>query len=644
MVGPYRRSDLHASRLIYEMAAEKSATIGNDTLQCKSLLNSAVLCNELGDFEAAGKYLRKADQLAENAKHVELQIKVNGETGRMFVFNEQPDEALHYYKKVIDKCTDPKFNNIKAIVLGNIGGIFYEKSRDFEEKDMMILEGIPYTKASFFLAEKLGNTQLIINQGNNLALMYADLGKVDSSLYFLDAIKPLINEDNLKSLSTYYSNLGKVTLLQGSSESALIAYKQSLSYTMKTKAVYDEYNIYKALSVLYEKIGEVNEALMYEKKATTLHDSLVNAENFGKLAELQTRYEREKNEGQILKLHSEQNLRELQLTRQKVLAQSLAFEADQQRNEALLLSHRNEMQQLEIRQQSDRLEKGALQAKADSQAIRLTLQDNVMKSDLINRQRRIGLGMLVLTFVLGSFVFGLNHLNQSRKRAYEQLAKTNEAIKIQSEIMQQQTKTIAGFKAQMNPHFVFNALHKIQGSIFSGQTDEAALQLRQMAGLMRTTFENAHREEITLDEELTFLRNYVEFEQKNRTIPFFFSTEISGETDGLLLPPMMIQPLIENSLKHGISDLQKDGFVKLKIKARQGGRLLISVEDNGIGMAIDQTSSKKKWHALSVLENRVQLAMNDINAENEEIFKITSPVEDERGTKTEFHLPSKYAY
>ena len=644
LVTKYRRSDLKTSRLIYEIAAEKSALIGNDTLWCKCLLNSAVLCNELGDFSTAGNYLRKADQLAENSGHTELQIKVLGETGRLYVFNDQPDEALNYYKRVVEKCKEPKFNNIRSVVLGNIGGIYYEKSKTETDRKIWIHQGLPYTKESFQLANKMNNLQLTINQGNNLALMYADLEIADSSLYYLNIINPLIRNDNLKSLSTYYSNLGKVRMLSGNHDEALEAYKQSLSLTMQTKAAYDEFNIYKSLSTLYEGIGQMTEALKYERKAVFLHDSLINAENFSKLAELQSLYEKEKSEGQILKLRSEQNMKDLEISRQRALARSLEFESDLQKKVSELLFQKNQMQEMEILAQSDRLEKNKLQAKADSQAIKLTLQDNAIKSDLISRQRRIGTGMLILTFILGAFAFVLHRLNQSRKRAYEQLAKTNEAIKAQSEILQHQSKTIAGFKAQMNPHFVFNALHKVQGSILSGQTEEAALQLRQMAGLMRITFDNAQRDEITLDEELTFLRNYVAFEQKNRILPFNFTTEISGDTDGLLLPPMMIQPLIENSLKHGISEMQKDAFVKLQIDARPDGKVLICVEDNGKGMSAEHHKIRNKLHALSVLQNRVELAMGNLVVENGINFKITSPVSDHHGTKTEFYLPSKYAY
>jgi len=643
LVSQYRRSDLKASRLIYEIAAEKSSRIGNDTLLCKSFLNCGVLCNELGDFNAAGNYLRKADQLAEKSGHLELQIKVLGETGRMYVFNDQPEEALRYYIRVVEKCKEPKFNHIKSIVLGNIGGIYYEKSKTENDKHLLINKGLPYTKESFFLAEKLNNKQLLINQGNNLALMYADLSRADSSMYYLDIIKPLIQKDNLKSLSTYFSNLGKVQILQGKPQEALVAYKQSLSMTMQTYAAYDAYNIYKSLSVLYEDLGQIDQALLYEKKAGILHDSLVNAENFKKLVELQSLYEKEKSEGQIMELKANQSFQELQISKQKALSKYLAFEAELQRNQAQLFSQKNQMQALEIGRQSDRLEKNRLQSKADSLAIKLTLQDNTLKANLIKRQRYIGFGLLLTSLFLSLFATGLYALNQSRKKAYKQLADTNEAIKVQSEVMRLQTKTIAGFQAQMSPHFVFNALHKVQGSILSGRSNEAALQVREMAGLMRSTFDNANRDEIPLEEELSYLHNYLDFEQKYGSSPIAFYTETFGDIDGLLLPPMMLQPLIENSLKHGFSLEVKDAYIKLIIDARQGEKLFVCIEDNGKGI-LKLPDAYNEVHALSILKSRVALAFGHHHTVNEEVFKVVSPIKDGGGTKIEFYLPLKYAF
>jgi ligand-binding sensor domain-containing protein len=147
-------------------------------------------------------------------------------------------------------------------------------------------------------------------------------------------------------------------------------------------------------------------------------------------------------------------------------------------------------------------------------------------------------------------------------------------------------------RAQINPHFIFNALVAIQGFVYKKENIEAGRYLGEFSKLIRLTLENTRQEYITLSREIEFLEYYLKLQQLRYNYKFQFSIIADGdiETELLQIPPMLTQPFIENSIEHGLSEKEGDGLIEIKI-AYDRGFISISVEDNGIGR--NQSQARK---------------------------------------------------
>lgn len=147
-------------------------------------------------------------------------------------------------------------------------------------------------------------------------------------------------------------------------------------------------------------------------------------------------------------------------------------------------------------------------------------------------------------------------------------------------------------RAQMNPHFIFNVLNSIQGFIIQGDKTASARYLAKFSKLVRTALEHSDAGQVSLEEELAFLRNYLELEQLRFQKQFDFSINVHPDIDQSVwqVAPMMIQPYIENAILHGLSPLEIKGHLRIDIEPTTDG-LFVRIADNGIGI---KASKKKK--------------------------------------------------
>jgi LytS/YehU family sensor histidine kinase len=193
----------------------------------------------------------------------------------------------------------------------------------------------------------------------------------------------------------------------------------------------------------------------------------------------------------------------------------------------------------------------------------------------------------------------------------------------------------------MNPHFIFNALNNIQGFVVSDQKEKTVQQLQLFSDLMRQTLNNSENETISLDKEIAYLKLYVNFEKQRFKNPIDFIMEVPGEAEAILIPPMMIQPLIENAFKH--AGLQNRENARIVLRVTEDDHLLhVEVSDNGKG--IDTSSGFiKASHAFSIIRSRIQLLFEAANREMKpDYFQVISP--ERSGTSIRFSLPLQYKF
>ena len=220
--------------------------------------------------------------------------------------------------------------------------------------------------------------------------------------------------------------------------------------------------------------------------------------------------------------------------------------------------------------------------------------------------------MLLVVLIVGLSIF-LILKQRYRSLHRRQLEKTK--ILIQNSELH-----LRSLQLQMNPHFIFNALTSIQYLILSKNVRNSILYLGNLASIIRSSLELASEDYILLIDEIEFLKKYIQIEMLRfkESLQINFQNECTNKD--LLIPPMLIQPLIENAIKHGITARKEGGQITIVFQ-QINNSMEVVIEDNGIGRKASQLNqdTDKKHFGLKVVESRLKL-INEI--EKTEINKL----------------------
>ncbi len=202
-------------------------------------------------------------------------------------------------------------------------------------------------------------------------------------------------------------------------------------------------------------------------------------------------------------------------------------------------------------------------------------------------------------------------------------------------------------RAQMNPHFIFNAINSIQNYMLDNDLDAALNYLSDFAKLIRLTLDNVSKKEILLDDELNYLKYYLSLEQMR--FGKIFETEIilsvECENRKIIIPSMILQPYVENSIKHGFVYKNEGGKIKLEFAILDNNILKCIIEDNGIGRdrsrEINRNRKSHQSKGTFITTERLSL-LNQIKKRKG--YKVeTIDLYDEQniacGTRVEIYLP-----
>ncbi len=204
------------------------------------------------------------------------------------------------------------------------------------------------------------------------------------------------------------------------------------------------------------------------------------------------------------------------------------------------------------------------------------------------------------------------------------------------------------FRLQMNPHFMGNSLLAIQNFIYSHNPKEAGNYLSDFAKLFRLILNNSKSEFITLSKELETLELYLKLQSLRFPKKFEYAFEVDENIDpeGIMIPPMLAQPMIENALEHGLFTKEGNGHLLIRFMHRSD-HLVFEVDDDGIGLtAALKLSIRKTDHtstALQITRERISILAKKYG------FKVIFDIEEKKdkegnilGTNVRFTLPFKY--
>lgn len=198
--------------------------------------------------------------------------------------------------------------------------------------------------------------------------------------------------------------------------------------------------------------------------------------------------------------------------------------------------------------------------------------------------------------------------------------------------------------AQMNPHFIFNALNSIQSFLLYDENELAERYLLKLSKLIRLTLTNSRETEITIQKEIDSLQMYLELEQMRFKNRFVFQIETSLTKEGLtkFIPPMLIQPFAENAIIHGFKGLEQGGEIRLNFLQIDGSRLIVEIIDNGVGYAKSKASTKDSDHksyATEITSERLNLFKERYQSEFDFSIENLEEKGNLRGTKVTISIP-----
>jgi ligand-binding sensor domain-containing protein/anti-sigma regulatory factor (Ser/Thr protein kinase) len=205
---------------------------------------------------------------------------------------------------------------------------------------------------------------------------------------------------------------------------------------------------------------------------------------------------------------------------------------------------------------------------------------------------------------------------------------------------------MSALRAQMNPHFLFNCLNSIKFFIINKETEAASDYLTKFSRLIRLILSNSKSEVIPLSNELEALRLYVELEALRFDQQFNFTMEVADDvqTEFIEVPPMVIQPFVENAIWHGL--LHKDGQGNLRVSvAVEDGELLCEIEDDGVGRERaaalkSKSATREKSMGMDITRNRLTRMKHSGTGDRRlEIIDLTAADGSAGGTLVRIRIP-----
>jgi LytS/YehU family sensor histidine kinase len=196
-------------------------------------------------------------------------------------------------------------------------------------------------------------------------------------------------------------------------------------------------------------------------------------------------------------------------------------------------------------------------------------------------------------------------------------------------------------RAQMNPHFVFNALNSIKSYIIKNSKEEAADYLTKFSQLIRAVLRNSTQKEISLKDELEALTLYLQIENLRLNQPFEYEINIEKDIDpaGTAFPPLIIQPFVENSIWHGFVHKKTGGKLTINIR-KDEDKMSIDVIDDGVGREkskeIEKSRERKRSYGIEITETRLN---NITDKADIQIIDLYDDKGGSKGTQVEIKLP-----
>lgn len=527
-----------------------------DTVRVSLLLNMADALVWNSPQEAL-TYVKQAARLTDELGWQKGKAYALRQEGLIYYEQSDPIRAMdrfHAALKVAEPLQDQAF---EASIYNNIANIYsdlkqYDKALDHYNRLLAISQG-------------LRDTAKIVIATVNIASVYIERQQLSMGITNLTTALPLARATgNQRFEMAIQNNLGRALAKQGNDESALDHFNACLDLAEQLGSDGIKANVLNSIGEILFNRHQYTEAEHRSKAALTL------AEKVGAL-------EWQANAWRTLsRIHERQNKpnEALHAYKQFITLRDSAINDDRKAEIA-----RNEMQ------------------------FALEKQEAVAASEM-GRQRTITYAIIGIALVtLSALIAGWHFYKHKRDSDERKKIAEFEALVADTEMK--------ALRAQMNPHFIFNALSAIGNSIANKDFTTAGDYLNRFAKLIRQILENSEHKEIPLAADLAVLEGYIQLEVMRLRDKFTYTIDIAGDIDpeNTLVPPLILQPLIENSIWHGILPKKGTGHIGIRVQ-KDSESLCYIVEDNGVGRVHvnGQTSMSKRSMGIALTKARIAIA------------------------------------
>jgi hypothetical protein len=425
---------------------------------------------------------------------------------------------------------------------------------------------------------------------------FLQMNKLDSALALEKIIHiPLKNQDARDNL--FY---GRLYVAQKQYEKALPYFTKGFNTSLGNQNKIELSQNANELGNTYLLLNDDKKALDYTLQALQIADS-INAlhEIKSAAATLARIYEKKKMYTKVYYydqlFKSTNNLLATEEYKRKLSLLQIQNQLDHQLHESSMLLSENLIKKQEVKIKEKQIEKVS-----------------ILKNILI-----ASLGVFL---ILGIIVFRnitLKRQNEKQRLEYNLELQKIESEKTKAELQQQTTELeMQALRSQMNPHFIFNSLNSINRFILQNNKAQASEYLTKFSKLVRMILQNSQSSLITLESELDALKLYLELESLRFNYHFSYKISIPNDLDisVLKVPPLIIQPYVENAIWHGLMHKEEKGQLGIEI-SQENNYLFLKITDDGIGREQAATRAvksviKHKSMGLRITAGRIAMIQN----------------------------------
>lgn len=457
-----------------------------------------------------------------------------------------------------------------------------------------------YLQEAKKILEKTHNKSFLTLIDQNLGACYQSMNRLDDALrYFNTTLDNSIDMGDSSLMVYAIHNIGTIYMEQGDYQKALIYLNKSNNILRKHKDPNISLEDYKCFVNIFSHLNQPDSVSKYLIKIQDTYAILFNEQNSKSIAEMQAKYETEKKDKEILALNLENEKRE-----SNIILLENQNEINRLRLENSIIENDKNAQRLHLAN----LEKGKQKADIELLTLIKNRQAQSIKDEQDARKRMFN--YFSLGFASLAMLLFLGFLSYRNRKLKKEAVLKQQAAELSLQVSENNIKAL---RSQMNPHFIFNSVQTIERLLNESRISDSKLCLDRFSNLTRTVLENSNKREISLKEELDTLKLYIELEKLRFSNPFEYDIRVEEGIDPetTLIPPLILQPFVENALKHGFRDETKRGMLSITI-IKENDFLRCTVEDNGVGrkhsMSIKPVSGfKKESLGLKITEERLNL-------------------------------------